>query len=81
MLESNKLPYYGLSLILLAGGFLVFLVYGFIYLIMNLSKSFAEIEAVKKKLLIGTYIVTAGVVIFFITLGMDYKHMFDARNI
>lgn len=77
MLESDKLPYYGLSLVVLVGGVIMFVVYGFMYLIMHLSNSLAEIQTVKNKFMIATYIVSTGVVLFFITLGLDYKHVFD----
>jgi magnesium-transporting ATPase (P-type) len=81
MLESDKLMYYGLSLAVLAGGVIMFIVYGFMYLIMYLSNSLAEIQSVKNKFVIATYLVSTGVVLFFITLGLDYKHVFDKSTV
>jgi magnesium-transporting ATPase (P-type) len=77
MLESDKLVYYGFSLAVLAGGVIMFIVYGFMYLIMYMSNSMAEIQTVKNKFMIATYLVSTGVVLFFITLGLDYRHTFD----
>lgn len=77
MLESDKLSYYGLSLVVLVGGVIMFVVYGFLYLIMYLSNSLTNIQSVKNKFMIATYIISTGVVLFFITLGLDYKHVFD----
>lgn len=81
MLESDKLPYYGLSLAVFAAGVIMFVVYGFMYLIMHMSNSLAEIQSVKNKFMIATYIVSAGVALFFITLGLDYKQVFDKSSV
>ena len=76
MLESNKIPYYALSFLILAAGLLMLLVYGCVFLVMSISNSMSEIEPVKNKCTIASIIVSIGVTIFFITLAMDYKKVF-----
>jgi hypothetical protein len=76
MLESNKMPYYGLSFLVLAVGIIMLLVNGFIYMIMVISNSISEIQPVKNKCIIASIIASIGVVIFMITLVLDYKNVF-----
>jgi hypothetical protein len=76
MLESNKIPYYGLSFLVLAIGIIMLLVNGFIYIIMVISNSMSEIQPVKNKCTIASIIVSIGVVTFVITLALDYKKVF-----
>ena len=76
MLESNKIPYYGLSFLVLAVGILMLLVNGFIYIIMVITNSMSEIQPVKNKCIIASIIASIGVVIFVITLALDYKKVF-----
>jgi hypothetical protein len=76
MLESNKIPYYAFSFLFLIAGFIMLIVYGFIYVIMAISNSMSEIEPVKNKCIIASIIVSIGVILFMVTLGLDYKKVF-----
>jgi hypothetical protein len=76
MLESNKIPYYALSFVVLAVGIVMLLVNGLIYIVMVISNSMSEIQPVKNKCIIASIIVSIGVVIFAITLALDYNKVF-----
>ena len=76
MLESNKIPYYGLSFVVMAVGLVMLLVYGFLYIVMQLTNSMSEIQPVKNKCAIASITVSVGVVIFAITLMLDFNNVF-----
>jgi hypothetical protein len=76
MLESNKIPYYALSFVVLAVGVVMLLVNGLIYIVMVISNSTSEIQPVKNKCIIASIIVSVGVALFTITLALDYNKVF-----